>query len=82
MPLILSGNELYDTNEISNIAHKHQDSSKDFVIKSTELTRINRIDKAIYESQQEILDGAETVEAIKVFDDLERKYFGWFISKK
>ena len=43
---------------------------------STEFTRINRVDKAIFESEQEILDSAEAVDAIKVFNDLERKYFG------
>ncbi len=41
-----------------------------------EFARINRIDKAIFESEQELLDGAEAVDAKKVFDDLEKKHFG------
>lgn len=73
MLLILSGKELHNTNDI---AHKHQESNKDLAIMRTEFTRINRVDKAIFESEQEILDGAEAVDAIKVFNDLERKYFG------
>lgn len=40
-----------------------------------EFARINRIDKAIFESEQELLDGAESVDAKKVFDDLEKKHF-------
>ena len=50
----------------------------DLVVMSSELydefARINRIDKAIFESEQELLDGAEAVDAKKVFDDLEKKH--------
>lgn len=55
MLLILSGKELHNTNDI---AHKHQESNEDLAIMRTEFTRINRVDKAIFESEQEILDGA------------------------
>ena len=37
---------------------------------------INRIDQAICESEQEIADGAEAVDAETVFAGLEKKYFG------
>ena len=37
--------------------------------------RMNRIDQAIFESEQEIDNGAETVDAEKVFADLEKKHF-------
>ena len=50
----------------------------DLVMMSSELydefARINRIDKAIFESEQELLDGAEAVDVKKVFDDLEKKH--------
>ena len=50
----------------------------DLVVTSSELydefARINRIDKAIFESEQELLDGAEAVDAKKVFDGLEKKH--------
>ena len=38
--------------------------------------RINRIDQAIYESEQEITNGAEAVDAEIVFAELEKKHFG------
>lgn len=50
------------------------------VVMSSELydkfARINRIDQAIYESEQEILNGAEAVDADVVFAELEKKHFG------
>lgn len=50
------------------------------VVMSSELydkfARINRIDQAIYESEQELLNGAEAVDAELVFAELERKHFG------
>lgn len=87
MSLILPIKELRNANNISDIAHKHQEpifiiknSYSDLVVMSSELydefARINRIDKAIFESEQELLDGAEAVDAKKVFDDLEKKHFG------
>mgnify|MGYP006995755517 CR=1 FL=1 len=52
----------------------------DLVVMSSELydkfARMNRIDQAIFESEQEIDNGAEAVDAEKVFADLEKKHFG------
>ena len=74
MPLIMPIKELRNTTEISNIAHKAQEpifitknGYSDLVIMSSELydkfARINRIDQAIYESEQEMADGAEAIDA-------------------
>ena len=38
--------------------------------------RINRIDQAIFESEQEIANGAEALDAEAVFAELEKKHFG------
>ena len=87
MPLIMPIKDLRNTTEISNIAHKSQEpifitknGYSDLVIMSSELydkfARINRIDQAIYESEQELLDGAKAVDADAVFAELENKYFG------
>ena len=87
MPLILPITELRNTNEISNIAHKEQqpifitkNGYSDLVVMSSEVydkfARMNRIDQAIFESEQEVADGAETVDAEQVFAKLESKYFG------
>lgn len=87
MPLILPIKELRNTNEISNIAHKEQqpifitkNGYSDLVVMSSEVydkfARMNRIDQAIFESEQEVADGAETVDAEQVFTKLESKYFG------
>lgn len=37
---------------------------------------MNRVDQAIYESEQEIANGAEAVDADIVFAELEKKHFG------
>ena len=37
--------------------------------------RMNRIDQAIFESEQEIANGAEAVDAEIVFTELEKKHF-------
>lgn len=87
MPLILPIKELRNTNEISNIAHKEQqpifitkNGYSDLVVMSSEVydkfARMNHIDQAIFESEQEVADGAETVDAEQVFAKLESKYFG------
>lgn len=36
--------------------------------------RINQIDKAIFESEKEIENGAEAVDAETVFEELEKKH--------
>lgn len=87
MPIILPIKDLRNTTEISNIAHKEQEpifitknGYSDLVVMSSELydkfARINRIDQAIYESELEILNGAEALSADVVFAELENKYFG------
>ena len=52
----------------------------DLVIMSSELydkfARMNRVDQAIYESEQEVANGAEAVDADIVFAELEKKHFG------
>lgn len=49
----------------------------DLALMSAELydksARINRIDRAIYESEQEIANGAEAVDADVVFAELDKK---------
>ncbi|HIW82144.1 MAG TPA: prevent-host-death protein [Candidatus Acetatifactor stercoripullorum] len=87
MPLIMPIKELRNTTEISNIAHKAQEpifitknGYSDLVIMSSELydkfARINRIDQAIYESEQEMADGAEAIDAEMILAELEKKHFG------
>ena len=87
MPLIMPIKDLRNTTEISNIAHKKQEpifitknGYSDLVVMSSELydkfARINGIDQAIYESEQEMADGAEAMDADTVFAELEKKYFG------
>ena len=87
MPLIMPIKELRNITEISNLAHKEQElifitknGYSDLVVMSSELydkfVKINRIDQAIYESEQEIANGAKAIDAEVVFADLEKKYFG------
>lgn len=87
MPLIMPIKDLRNTTEISNLAHKVQqpifitkNGYSDLVVMSSELydkfARINRIDQAIYESEKEIENGAEAIDAELVFAELERKHFG------
>lgn len=87
MPIIMPIKELRNTTEISNIAHKEQEpifitknGYSDLVVMSSELydkiSRVNRIDQAIFESEQEVLNGAKAVDAGYVFEELEKKYFG------
>lgn len=87
MPIIIPIKELRNTTEISNLAHKEQEpifiTKKrvvDMVVMSSELydkfARMNRIDQAIFESEKEIISGAETIYAEIVFTELEKKHFG------
>ena len=87
MPLIMSIKDLRNTNEISNITHEKQEpifitknGYSDLAVMSSELydrfANINRIDQAIFESEQEVLNGAKTIDAETVFEELEKKYFG------
>ena len=86
MPLIMPIKALYNTNEISKIAHKEQapifitkNGYSDLVIMSSELydkfAGINCIDQAIYESEQEILNGDKAVDADVVVAELDKKTF-------
>lgn len=87
MPIIMPIKDLRNTTEISNIAHKEQEpifitknGYSDLVVMSSELydkfAGIHCVDQAIYESEQEIVNGAEAVDAGTVFAELEKKYFG------
>lgn len=87
MPLIMPIKDLRNTTEISNLAHKEQEpifitknGYSDLVVMSSELydkfAKINRVDQAIYESEQEILKGTEALDADLVFAELEKKHFG------
>lgn len=87
MPLIMPIKDLRNTSEISDIAHQKQEpifitknGYSDLVVMSSELydkfARINRIDMAIFESEREVENGAEAVDADIVFAELEKKYFG------
>ena len=87
MPTIIPIRDLRNTSEISELAHKKQEpifitknGYSDLVVMSSELydkfARMNRIDQAIFESEQEIANGAEAVDAEMVFAELEKKHFG------
>ncbi|MCD7950220.1 MAG: hypothetical protein LUG12_08180 [Erysipelotrichaceae bacterium] len=39
------------------------------------LDKINQLDQAIFESEQDVLNGNELQDAIAVFESLEKKYF-------
>ena len=86
MPVILPIEELRNTNEISDMAHKIQEpifitknGYSDLVVMSSELydkiAGSNRIDQAIYESEKELEDGVST-DLDAAFDQLDRKYYG------
>ena len=87
MSLIIPIKDLCNTTEVSNIAHKEQapifitkNGYNNSVVMSIELydkfARMNCIDQAIFESEQEIANGAEAVDAETVFAELEKKHFG------
>lgn len=92
MPIIMPNKELRNTTEISNIAHKEQEpifitknGYSDLVVMSSELydkiSRVNRIDQAIFESEQEVLNGAKAVDASFVFEELEKKHLAKNVPK-
>ena len=75
--------DLRNTTEISNIAYKEQEpifitqnGYSDLGVMSSGLydkfARMNRIDQAIFESEQKIANGAEAVDAEIVFAELEK----------
>ncbi len=64
MPLIVSNKESKQTSDL-NIMASESDN---------QFARVHRIDQAIFESEQEIINGAESVDAGVVFAELEKKY--------
>lgn len=87
MPIIMPIRDLRKTSEISDIAHKKQESifiSKngysDLVVMSSEryerFAQINKIDQAIYEAEEEVEDGATPIALDDARDRLNRKYYG------
>ena len=79
--------DLRKSNELSEQAHEEnrpifitKNGYSDLVVMSSELydkfARMNRIDQAIFESEKEIANGAEAVDAERVFAELEKKHFG------
>jgi prevent-host-death family protein len=87
MPLIMPLDDLHKSNEISEIAHREREpifitrnGYSDLVVMSSELyeemSNTNRIDKAIYESELEAANGGKDIDARKLFEELEMKYFG------
>ena len=87
MPRIIPISELKKTSEISEMCKGASEpifitknGYSELVVMSSELydrfARINRIDQAIFESEQEIANGAEALDAEAVFAELEKKHFG------
>lgn len=84
MPIIMPIKDLRNTNEISKVAHREQEpifitknGYSDLVVMSSELydkfIKINKIDQAIFESEQKVANGAIPVNAEDVFQELEKK---------
>ena len=71
MPLIMSIKDLRNTTEISNIAHKEQEPI--FITKNG-YSNLVVMSSELYESEQEIANGAEAVDAEIVFAELEKKH--------
>ena len=87
MPTIVPIRDLRNTSEISEMAHKMQEpifitknGYSDLVVMSAELydrfARINRIDQAIYEAENEVAEGAEPVALDTARASLDMKHYG------
>ena len=87
MPNIMPITDLRKTNEISDLCHKSQEpvfitknGYGDLVVMSMEtyeeLLSTNQIDKAIFEAEREVAEGAELLDAREALGELRRKYFG------
>ena len=87
MPTIMPIRDLRNTSEISELAHKKQEpifitknGYSDLVVMSAELyekfEQINRIDKAIYEAEKEVENGAELISVDSAIERLNKKYYG------
>ena len=86
MPTIRPIRDLRNTSAISEIAHRQKEpifitknGYSDLVVMSAELyekfARENRIDQAIFESEQEFAEIGKTIKAKDAFAELEKKYF-------
>ena len=84
MPVIRPITDLRNTNEI---CHKQQqpvfitkNGYGDLVVMSMEtyeeLLSTNQIDKAIFEAEREVAEGAELLDAREALGELRRKHFG------
>ena len=87
MPTIIPIRDLRKTSEISELAHRNQEpifitknGYSDLVVMSAELydrfARINRIDQAIHEAEEEIRQGAEPLAMEAAMEGLNKKYYG------
>lgn len=87
MPQIRPITDLRNTNEISEICHAKREpvfitknGYGDLVVMSIEtyeqMVENMEIDSAIAEAEEEMRNGAETIEAEEAFSRLRRKYFG------
>lgn len=87
MPTIMPIRDLRKTSEISELAHRNQEpifitknGYSDLVVMSSELyekfARINRIDQAILEAEEEFEKGAEAIPVNVAMDKLNNKYYG------
>mgnify|MGYP004612025003 FL=1 len=83
MPTIMPIRDLRNTSEISELAHKKQEpifitknGYSDLVVMSAELyekfAQINRIDRAIYEAEKEVEDGAEPISVDGAIERLKK----------
>ena len=87
MPTIMPIRDLRKTSEISELAHKNQEpifitknGYSDLVVMSSELyekiARINRIDQAIYDAEEEFEKGGKPIPVDEAMDKLNKKYYG------
>ena len=87
MPVIKPITDLRNTNEISELCHKQQqpvfitkNGYGDLVVMSMEtydeLLSTNHIDKAIFEAEREVAEGAELLDAREALGELRRKHLG------
>ena len=85
MPIIKPITDLRNTNEISEICHKQpvfitKNGYGDLVVMSMEtyeeLLSTNQIDKVIFETEREVAEGAELLDAREALGELRRKHLG------
>ena len=87
MPQIIPIRDLKKTAEISDMCHNSEEpiyitknGYGDMVIMSMEtydeLLSTNHIDKAIFEAEREVAEGAALIDAREALGELRRKHFG------